>query len=147
MSVNFLDVIKSKAKLWRPNHIDNIIQFDSHFKFHLLNDKKYYVLAIRVIGKDCIEKIRYSLNGVIISRVTDNVINNHIHRVSGEKRLILDGNKVTSISKNIKLKAIEIPESRTKTLFVENIHIGVIDTETYRTNDNSFKIYALGFKT
>ena len=32
-------------------------------------------------------------------------------------------------------------------MFVENTNIGVIDTETYRTNDSTYKVYALGFKT
>ena len=55
------------------------------------------MLAIRVLGKDCIEKIRYSLNGVIITRVTDNVINNVIHSNYGEKQVIIDGDEVISI--------------------------------------------------
>jgi hypothetical protein len=32
-------------------------------------------------------------------------------------------------------------------LFVENSNIGVIDIETYLANDNTYKVYALGFKT
>lgn len=32
-------------------------------------------------------------------------------------------------------------------MFVENNNIGVIDIETYRAKDNTYKVYALGFKT
>lgn len=36
--VNFLDIIKSNAKILRAKHKDNIISFDSSFKFYLLKD-------------------------------------------------------------------------------------------------------------
>lgn len=32
-------------------------------------------------------------------------------------------------------------------MFVENDNIGVIDIETYRAKDNTYRVYALGFKT
>ncbi len=32
-------------------------------------------------------------------------------------------------------------------MFVENSNIGVIDIETYLANDNTYKVYALGFKS
>lgn len=32
-------------------------------------------------------------------------------------------------------------------MFVENDNIGVIDIDTYRAKDNTYKVYALGFKT
>jgi hypothetical protein len=46
---------------------------------------------------------------------------------------------------NISFKAIDKPKK--KPLFVSNPNIGVIDTETYKCNDNITKIYALGFRT
>ena len=144
--VNFLDIIKSKAKLLRKNHIDNIIHFDKDFKFYLLKDRYDYVLAVKVLEENIfVKKIRYSLNGVIINRVIDNVVNNIIHRNSGDKQIVISGDKVISTKQNIKLKAIEKP--KVKSLYVENSNIGVIDVETYRTYDNTFKVYALGFKT
>lgn len=45
--VNFLDVIKNKAKLLRANHVNNITSFDKSFKFYLLLDKNHYVLAVK----------------------------------------------------------------------------------------------------
>lgn len=146
-TVNFLDVIKNAAKVLRASHIDNIINLDENFKFYLLKDKYHYVLAVKALGNNSIEKIRYSLSGVIISHITDNVVNDLILRNSGEKRVVIDSNnnKVVSIIQNIKLKAIERPYI--KPLFVENNNIGVIDIETYRTDDNTYKVYALGFKT
>ena len=143
--VNFLDIIKNNAKILRKNHPDNRIHFDKDFKFYLLKYRHDYVLAIKILGKDSIEKIRYSLSGVIINRITDNVTNNLIHRVSGNQEVIIDGDKVISIKQDIKLKPIKKPN--VKSLFVENNNIGVIDIETYKTYDNTFKIYALGFKT
>ena len=103
------------------------------------------MLAIKILETNFINKIRYSLHGVIISQVTDRVVNNLVLRSSGDKQIVIDGNKVVSICQNIKIKPIEKPKFNA--LFVENRNIGVIDIETYRANDDTFKIYALGFKT
>lgn len=143
--VNFLDVIKAKAKLLRSNHKDNITCFDANFKFYLLKDRYAYILAIKILEHTSIEKLRYSLDGVIISHVTDTLHNNLVIRKSGEKQVVIDGDKVAHIKQNIKLKSIEKPSS--EVLFVENRNIGVIDIETYLASDNTYKVYALGFKT
>ena len=73
--VNFLDIIKSKAKLLKASHIDNITFFDTNYKFYLLKNKFDYILAVKVTANNSIEKIRYSTNGAIIKHVTDNLIN------------------------------------------------------------------------
>ena len=143
--VNFLDIIKSNAKMLRAKHKDNIISFDSSFKFYLLKDNYDYVLAVKILGIDSVDKIRYSMNGVILSHVTDTVVNDIILRNTGEKQIVIRGNNVISSTQNIKLKALIRPIS--KPLFVENSNIGVIDIETYKAKDGSIKVYALGFKT
>lgn len=143
--VNFLDVIKNKAKFLRSSHKDNITLFDTNFKFYLLMDNSYYVLAVKFIGEYSIEKIRYSLDGVVINHVIDEIVDKQIVRKSNEKEIVLEGNKVVTVKQNIKLKAIVKPKS--KVLFVENRNIGVINSETYKSKDNTYKIYAIGFKT
>lgn len=110
--VNFLDLIKDKAKLLRSNHIDNITCFDHNFKFYLLKDKYDYVLAIKTLQDGSIDKIRYSTLGVIISHVTDIVENNLIIRKSGEKEIVIRGDKIVSTKLNIKTKPIEKPISK-----------------------------------
>lgn len=53
--------------------------------------------------------------------------------------------KIISIRQNIKLKAIQKPSI--KSSYIENNNIGVIDIDTYKSNDNTHKVDALGFKT
>lgn len=69
---NFLDLIKARSKVLSTNHKDKIDSYDSGFKFYLLRDYSEYVLAIKSMD-DSFTKIRYSLSGVIISKVTDSV--------------------------------------------------------------------------
>ena len=65
-------------------------------------------------------------------------------RKSGEREIIIEGNKILSAIQNIKLKLLEKPKNRK--IFKEK-KIGVIDVETYTVSSDSSKIYALGFKT
>ena len=124
--VNFIDIIKSKAKFLRTNHKDNITSFDSNFKFYLLNEKYDYVLAVKVLYKNYAIKFRYSLSGVLVNSVKDNIENDLVVRNVGEKEIIFKNNNVFLIKQNIKLKAIDKPKK--KILFVENKNIGVIDS-------------------
>ena len=143
--VNFLDLIRDRAKVLRLNHKDNITHFDENFRFYLLKDKSDFVLAIKKLSANSIDKIRYFISGVVISHVTDNAVDNLILRSSGERLITIDNGKIVNTRQNIKLKALESPNY--KPLFVDNSNIGVIDIETSRANDNTFKVYALGFKT
>lgn len=145
--VNFLDIIRDKAKLLSKDHINNITVFDKTFKFYLLRDKYDYVLAVKQLENNFVEKIRYTLHGVVLNRVTDNVVDNVIYRNIGDKQIVIENNKIISTRQNIKLKALEKPNI--KPLFVENNNIGVIDIEVYKIFDDiqKYKVYALGFKT
>lgn len=143
--VNFLDVIRNNAKLIRTGHKDNIINFDKDFKFYLLKDKIDYVLAVKILAPNIINKIKYSLNGVILSSVSDIAVNNTVLRKSGEKQIVIRDSNIVSLTQNIKLKALEKPT--TKPLFVEYNNIGVIDLETYKAKDETYKVYAVGYKT
>ena len=145
--VNFLDIIKDKSKFLRKNHKDNINMFHKSWNFYLLKDHRNdsYVLAVKIVKYYSIEKIRYSLDGVILNHVTDNINNDLVIRSIGEKEITLKDNNVISSKQNLKLKAISKPSS--EKLFIENKNIGVIDTETYIGKDSIRRIYALGFKT
>src|SRR6266704_1699950 len=137
--INFLDVIRNKAKFIRAKHSDNITDFDPSFKFYLLKDVNYYILSVKYIEKSSLEKIRYSLDGVVINRVIDRKDNNNlVVRKSGEKEIILANKKVLMTKQNIKLKCIEKPNSNV--LFIGNPNIGVIDTETFLAKDNIYNI-------
>jgi hypothetical protein len=70
------------------------------------------------INDKCIEKIRYSLSGVVINHVIDNIENDLVVRNIGEKQIVFKNNSVFLIKQNIKLKSIDKPKS--KVLFVEN---------------------------
>lgn len=143
--VNFLDVIRNNAKLIRAGHKDNITHFYENFRFYLLKDKSDFVLAIKKLSPNSIDKIRYSLNGVIISSVSDIAVNDIILRKSGEKQVVIRDGNIVSLTQNIKLKALEKPIA--KPLFVEYNNIGVIDIETYKAKDETSKVYAVGYKT
>ena len=150
--VNFLDVIKAKANILRAKHKDNITSFDAQYKFYLLKDKYDYVLAVKISGPEIVDKIRYSISGVVLGHVTDIgtclrsiAQGDIIIRNSGETQLIIRGNKVISITQNIKLKPLDKPIN--KPLFVENNNIGAIDIETYESKDGIIKVYAIGYKT
>ena len=45
--VNYLDVIKDKAKLLKSGHIYNISSFENKYRFYKLKDKFDYVLAVK----------------------------------------------------------------------------------------------------
>lgn len=145
--VNFLDIIKDKSKFLRKNHKDNITLFHESFNFYLLKDHRNnsYILAVKRVLDNSIEKIRYSLDGAILNHLIDTINNDSVIRKIGEKEIILKDNNPISSKLNLKLKAISKPNSEKS--FMENKNIGVIDTETYIGKDSRCLIYALGFKT
>lgn len=55
------------------------------------------MLAVKILSPDIVEKIRYSINGVVLSHVTDTAEGGIIIRNSGENQLIIKENKVISI--------------------------------------------------
>lgn len=145
--VNFLDIIKDKSKFLRKNHKDNITLFHESLNFYLLKDHRNnsYILAVKRVKDNSIEKIRYSLDGVVLNHLIDTINNDSVIRKIGEKEIILKDNNPISSKLNLKLKAISKPNSEKS--FMENKNIGVIDTETYIGKDSRCLIYALGFKT
>ena len=143
--VNFLDVIKSKFIILKRGHLSKITSFDDNCKFYLVKDKFNYVLAVKILSNDYIEKNRYSLNGVVINHITDRATNNVIVRNYGDKQIIIENNKIISTMDKINNRAIKKPIYKESS--IENNNIGVIDLETYKARDCSIKVYALGFYT
>jgi len=146
--LNFLYIIKSKTKLLKKSHKDHIISFDYNFRFYLLKDVFPYVLAVKHIDEFSIEKIRYSMNGVVLSHIIDTRDGNIVTRKleSDKKEIVFIDNKIVSTKKKIILNPIS-KSIKSNTSFISNPNIGVIDTETFTTNEGIQKIYALGFKT
>lgn len=146
-TINFLDKIKQNAKFLRPKHRDNIILFDKLYKFYLLSDSRSsYVLAVKWLDEFNIDKIRYSLNGVVMNHVTNTLLDNGIvSRKSGNLEIFIKNNNVINSKQNMKLIPIDKPSI--KYSIISNPNIGVIDCEMYDANDNIKKVYALGFKT
>jgi hypothetical protein len=145
---NFLDLIIEKTRSLRESHRDRIVSFDDGFRFYLNRDTRLYVLAIKQINEFTIQKIRYSVSGVILSHVIDTKDNEKIVRksVSSGKEIVFSDNKIVSATKSLLLSPIrEI--SKKGEGFIPNANIGVIDTETYLDNDGIQKVYSLGFKT
>jgi len=101
--INFLDIIKEKAKYLPTNHRDNITSFEDNFKFYHLKEKTDYVLAVKIIDNFSIEKIRYSLGGVLVNHVLDVIDNDVIVRKSDLKEITLRSDKIVSLKQNIKL--------------------------------------------
>ena len=145
--INFLDLIRDKIKYLRKNHPDNISSFSSDFNFYLLKSNISYILGVKLHKDGSIEKIRYSLQGVVINHVFDKAIDyNLISRKSGTKEIILRENKLLYSKNHITFKYIEKPKQDNSS-FISNPNIGVIDAETYLANDNVYRIYSIGFMT
>ena len=145
--VNFLDLIKAKASMLSPRHKDNITSFDSSYRFYLLKDRYQYVLAVKVLGGNQVDKLKYSLNGVVLNHITDtaDVQGDTIIRHSGQTKLTIRDGKVISSIQPMLLKPLK---TRTNPpLFVENENIGSIDLETYEARDGRTKVYAIGYIT
>ena len=144
-SFNFLDVIRESAKLIKKGHKDQIMNFDDGYKFYLLKDRTDFVLAVKILDTNTIDKIRYSLNGTLLSSVSDRAVDDVIIRNSGETQLVIRDGNIVSLTQNIKLISLQKP--LTKALFTEYDNIGVIDIETFKADDETYKVYAIGFMT
>lgn len=125
--INFLDLIKGKAKFLKSTHKDNITQFDISFSFYLLKaNNSSYVLAVKKVDSDCYTKIRYSLNGVVINNVTDRLIDcNTVIRKYGAYEITIKNNKILKHKQNILFRNIE--KQIVKSSITDDPNIGSID--------------------
>jgi hypothetical protein len=146
-NIYFLDLILKTSSILPKNHMDKITSFDSVYKYYLVKKelKNPFGLAIKFIDKHSIDKIMFSLGGVVINRITDIFHEDYIERISGSKTIIIKNDKMIKSEQTISLKPI--PKPKKIDYGVEDSNVGVIDTETYIGNDGSIKLYSLGFKT
>lgn len=65
--VNFLSLIREKSSYIRKDNPDSIMSFDSGYNFYLVRDENndLFVLVIKVLNKYSVDKIRYSLSGIV----------------------------------------------------------------------------------
>ena len=143
--VNFMDIINDQLGILLHNNPNRVISLHGGYKFYFLKDKIPYVLCVDSTDLSKIEKIRFSLGGVMINRVTDSVVDDYVVRNAGNKVIYFKDNEVMESIQNIKLKPVEKPVI--KQIFVSNPNLGSIDCETYLSNDNTYKVYSLGFRT
>jgi hypothetical protein len=145
-NINFLDLILDKTKFLNKKHKDYITSFDSNTKFYHISGKSDYVSVIRELDHSTIEKIRYSMSGVLLSKIIDRKVDdNTIYRTKGSELIIIKDNSIISSSIPITFKSLDKVNIK-GTSWLPNDNIGVIDTETY-LNGDLHEIYALGFKT
>jgi hypothetical protein len=135
--INFMDLIEEKSSFLSPNHVDKISSFDSSYKFYLVKKEQRipFILAIKLIDKESIDKIMYSWNGVLLNRITDIFRDGYIERTSSNKRMIIKNDKIIKVEQDISLKPIPKPKNNRR--FVEDRLVGVIDTETYKAIDGT----------
>lgn len=80
---NFLDIILEKTKYIRSNHTDVVTQFDNTYKFYYIKSNIDYILVIKELGMNRVEKFKYSTSGGLISRIIDNWDGNILIRTKG----------------------------------------------------------------
>lgn len=105
-----MSVLINKAKIYRSLHKDRITEYNSGFKFYLVRENANYVLGIKMIDENTVEKFKFSLTGVIISHVLDHIDNetNTICRKSGNKVLVFNNKYELIYTKlDIELRPIE----------------------------------------
>lgn len=79
-----------------------------NIKIYYLFDRLPYILAVKMIDYTSVEKIKYSLAGVIIKRVIDKIdINNLVIRNTSNKEFLLERDKLLTASQTVKLKSFE----------------------------------------
>lgn len=100
--INFLDVINHNRKLSRKA----IFVFDHSYDFYFVKDKSSFVYAVKIIESNVLEKIKFSINGVVISKVQDSVQGDFVIRKIGNKIITLKDNNIVKIKHNIYIKPI-----------------------------------------
>lgn len=131
IKTNFLDLIKHNVMISKSNK-DTLTEFYSGWIFIYVTSDTDYIYAERFINNNW-EKRKYSLSGVLITKVIDKSdVHGNVYRQIGETVIHINNNKLISISKEIKLT--HLPKPKLKHLWVPNI--GVIDLETCIDKDN-----------
>ncbi len=83
ISFNFLDLIREKTKYIRTNHKDIIADFDTSYKVYYIKSYIDYILAIKELEENKVEKLKYSLFGVLLNKIIDISDSNKLIRSRG----------------------------------------------------------------
>lgn len=143
---NFLDTILEKTKYIRSNHKDVITEFDNNYKFYYIKSTLDYILVVKELGHNSVEKLKYSTSGVLLSKITDKLEGNLLIRSKGSETMYIENDSVIKTTNLITFTALE--KYKVKNIsWLPNTNIGSIDIETYLNNNNVHEIYALGFRT
>ncbi len=146
INFNFMDKIIEKAKYLKKNHRDQITNFDKDYKFNYIKGNTDYILAVKDLGNGCVDKLKYSLTGVLLSRIVDKFSGDSLIRNLGSENIYIENKVVTRLEKYIKFNSLEGYKVQDY-YWLSNPNIGSIDIETYLNKDNVHEIYALGFRT
>lgn len=157
-----MDTITEQNGLILKGHKDVINEFDSGYKFYLINTKgkNSYVLAIKILTDNSSIKLQYYKSGVLVNRIRYEYCgmaeggNMLIRYTNNLKMIFVQGDSsvdnslvLQRTSSEIKFKPLEKSKLKYDS-WLPNPNIGVIDTETYFNEDTStYQIYALGFRT
>jgi hypothetical protein len=107
VSYNFLDIMRDKTKYIRANHKDNITDLDMSYKFYYIKSSIDYILGIKELGDNKVEKLKYSLSGVLLNRIIDVTNGDKLIRSRGLETIYIENNNVVKTSNLISLKSIK----------------------------------------
>lgn len=118
------------------------INFNVNDSYYLLDD-----LLVFIKIKDNIQtKYLFDSSGIHITTVTDRITNNqNFTRKMGNVTLVIQNSVVVDYRVEVDLPIIK--PSVNKLMDISNPMFGVIDLETYPSNDGYNKVYAAGFYT
>ena len=83
---NFLDSIIENTKYISNKHLDAITSFffiKKDYKFYYIKGNIDYILAVKEVHLDKVDKLKYSTSGVLLNRITDTFVGNTIIRSKG----------------------------------------------------------------
>lgn len=153
-NLQFMDTFTNKVESLCDKNliVDNIATLPLTFKFYNITiNNKDYIIGVDFLSSDSVRKVRLSKTGIILEDIIDhNLADGNIKRVCGNNVIIIKNNKVIRGYKDLHLIPINNKKRGRKYTalgVMENPNIGVIDFETYRSGDNTYKVCACGFKT
>lgn len=121
----------------------------TNFKFYMvILNGIHYILGVNYLTRNSVRKIRLNMGGNILEDVVDTVLEDgSIHRVSSKNIIIIKHGKVVKAFKDYNLSPVRLSGKQMISESSENPNIGVIDFETFQYEDNTYRVYAAGFKT
>lgn len=145
---NFLELIEDKSELLPLNHKDKIGKFPDSWQFYeTIINKIPCIVGINIISPTEIDKIRFTVEGAVYSRVIDSIEGNITTRKYNNKIVnFTNDGEFLSIFREVMLNYVPTPKYDGER-YLPNVNIGVIDTETYKVGDDTAKVYAAGFRS